>query len=664
MSDLLSIGSSGVQAQQKLLYTTGNNISNVNTQGYVRQTTTLYTNTTGLGVGMSQTSRTLDIYSQREMWKDTSTLNYYQGAYNQLSATDQLLSDSSNSISTALTSYFNAFQTANSSPSTSAGRQGLLTQVGALSSQFNTLSNSLSSQYTSINNNISGDVSSINTLLTGINQLNKQIQKAGTVDDGTTSNLLDQRDDMIKQLSEKMDIRTVPQSDGTTLVNLPTGESLVLADGAATLSVTQGNPDVSQTGLQIQVGNSTSTLNTSSIGGELGGYYLARSQLEPVQRQLGQLSVAIADAMNTQNSLGMTLNNKVGGNIYTLPTSTGIANANNTGSGAATVSFMPGQGANVTSNDFEVRFTGSNSFEVYMLDGNSSSLVGSGSTPPSQYDMASYGISLNLSGTPASGDKILLQPTKNAASNMTVAISSTDDFALASPVLGTASSSNYGTGTISLAGVYNTDSTTSGFTSSGLQSTAPHSIKIDSSGNYEVYDGSSNLLGVAPASCNGQDIMANLLTSVPGGSAVYSDVKTSPGYDFNVSGTVKANDSFSIAFNTDGFSDNHNGLALADLQNQALVRNGSSTSTSKNTFSQAYTSTVSSLGSTVNSLNTNVSAATAKLSQSQALYDSTSGVSLDEEASNLLKFQQAYSASAQIITAAKTVFDSLLQAAR
>lgn len=660
-SDLLSIGSSGVLAQQKMLWTTSNNISNVNTQGYTRQATTLYTNTSGLGVGVSQTDRLINSYAQREVWRDTSNVEYYQTAYEQMYSTDQLLSSSSSSINTALSSYFSAFDTANENPSSSSSREALLSSVTSMVERFQSLSGSLSTQYKTINSSIEGEVKDINTLLGGINELNQQIARADKSSDGSTLNIVDQRDELIRQLSEKMDIRTVAQSNGTTLVNLSTGQSLVLSSGAATLAVTSGDPDAQQTGLQLQVGSSKSNLNTK-VGGSLGGNFEARDQLGPVQRELGQLAIALADATNEQNKQGMTLNNQLGTDIFTLPTSTGLPSSQNTGTGSIDVSFIAGEGSKVTANDFEIRFTSATAFEVYKLDGNSSSLVTSGSTPPSQFDLTDYGLQFDISGTPAAGDVITLQPTKNAAAGLSAAISSTDDFALAAPVIGSASSSNYGSGTIALVDVYNTGSS-SGFNSSSLKSTAPQQVVIDSSGNYAVYDGAGNLLGTAAASTKGQNLMANL--EMPVGTPVYSDVTSSPGFDFSISGSVKANDTFTISFNSDGFSDNTNGLALANLQNQDLVRKGSSSTTDNSqTFSEAYSATVASLGSTVSGLKANAEAATAKQTQSLDSYNSVAGVSLDEEAANLIRFQQAYSASAQIITTAKELFDTLLSAAR
>ena len=663
-SDLLSIGSSGVLAQQKLLWTTSNNITNINTQGYTRQSTTLYTNTTGLGVGMSQTNRLLDLYAQAEVRRDTSEFKYYQSAYNQLATTDQLLSDDANSISKALNNYFKAFQSANESPNTDASRESLMSQIKGISNRFQTISSSLNKQYTTINNKVEGEVKSINDLLSGVNELNQQIAKSGGNTDGTELNLVDQRDELISQLSEKMDIRTVAQSNGTMLVNLSTGQSLVLAGGAASLSVMQGNPDVTQTGLQLTIGTSKASLDTA-VGGALGGLYEARDGLQPVQREVGQLAVALSDAMNSQNKLGMTLNNQLGSDLFTLPTSKGLPDANNTGTGAISVAFMAGKGSDVTPNDFEVKFTSGTGFEVYMLDGDTKSLVTSGSTPPSLFQMPNYGIEFTVSGAPATGDSLLLQPTKDAASNISVAISRGEDIALAASVKTSAAANNYGTAKISLAGVYNTGAG-SNFTSSSLQAAAPHTVKLDGAGNYEVYDGGApaTLLGVAPAASKGQNLFANMELPL-GGPKSYTDVKVLPGFDVNVSGIAKANDQFSIGFNTNGFSDNYNGLALANLQTQDMVRKGSSSAAdNKMTFNEGFSATVSSLGSSVSSLKTNSDAAEAKQTQSLDRFNSEAGVNMDEEAANLVRFQQAYAASAQVITTARAVFDTLLSAVR
>ena len=491
-----------------------------------------------------------------------------------------------------------------------------------------------------------------------MSDLNAQILKTPAADDdGSRANLLDQRDELIRQLSEKIDIRTVNQDNGTVQVNLSTGQTLVLVNDYAQLSVLNGDPDPQDSSIQIKLGNATTSVDGESLGSALGGYFSARSTVEDAQKEIGQLSLAFADAMNTQNKLGMTLNNTIGGNLFTLPTSTGMAYSANTGSGAISVSIIPGEASDLAPNDMQVTFTSGSNFDVYILDGNTKTLLTSGSTPPTTFDVSGYGVRLDLSGAPEAGDNFLIQPTKTAAQNMTASISRAEELALASPLQLNASANNYGSATIALDGVYNTDSATSAFSSSGLAVTAPHKIVINSTGDYDIYDGNSpaNLLGTAPASSNGKNILAS--------AGIYADPTINPGFEISIDGSVTTADEFYVSFNTNGFSDNTNGLALAALQTADLVRKGSSTAAdNKMTFGEAFSSTLTEVGTTVSNLKTSSSAAEAKLTQSQELYESVAGVNLDEEASNLIRYQQAYAASAQVITTARDTFDALLSA--
>ncbi|MED5514779.1 MAG: flagellar basal body rod C-terminal domain-containing protein, partial [Pseudomonadota bacterium] len=139
------------------------------------------------------------------------------------------------------------------------------------------------------------------------------------------------------------------------------------------------------------------------------------------------------------------------------------------------------------------------------------------------------------------------------------------------------------------------------------------------------------------------------------------------GFDFNIEGSPATGDTFTVEFNTGGFDDNRNGLLLADLQNGELVRQNveaSSTADNHKTFNQAYSGIVTDIGVVTSQAQTNGAAFTALADQSEAWYESLSGVNLDEEAANLLRFQQSYAASAQVLSTARTIFDTLLSAAR
>ncbi|GKQ96562.1 FlgK family flagellar hook-associated protein [Aeromonas hydrophila] len=664
-SDLLGIGTSGVMAQQRLLQTTSNNIVNVNSQGYVRERTLVYTNANGLGTGDMLTERVINAYAQGEVRRDTSAFYASSTCYEQLANTDSLLGDTGNSVGAAITSYFKAFHTANEAPADISGRKTTLSELSGMVNRFHTLSAQLDKQTDTINTTIGDEAKRVNGLINSINDLNQAIIRTqGSPEENLM--LFDQRDEAIRQLSEKMEIRTVPQANGSMLVNMSTGHSLVLNGGVAQFSVVPGSPDARESELQLNMGTSKTIMNDKDIGGGIGGLFSARNALDPTKRELGQLSVAMADAMNQQNRLGMDLDNELGGDLFSLGTSDGLAYSQNTGSGAAKVSFVPGKGSEVTTFDYEVQFSSATGYEVFSVDkdGNRSSLA-TGTTPPATVQVAGHGIQIDLSGTPAAGDRLLLQPTKRAAASLGQLATRAEDLALASPLKADKNKNNFGSAEIKLNGITNTGAG-SGFGTNTLNPASPQIVKIDNSGNYEVYaaDGTT-LIGVAPASSKGQNLMA-ALESPLGGPKVYATPTQTPGYEFSITGKVEAKDSFTLSYNTDGFADNANGLALADLQNKDLVRKSSNAGTSndKMTFNEAYSSLVTGVGNNTSQAKTLLKANETKLTQSTGIYESVSGVSLEEEAANLIRYQQSYAASAQIVSTAKTIFDTLLSSVR
>ena len=664
-SDLLGIGTSGVLAHQKLLQTTSNNIVNVNSQGYTRERTLIYTNAIGFGTGESMSERVINQYAQGELRRDTSAFSASSMRFEQLSTVDSLLGDTSNSVGTAITAYFKGFHTANESPADLGSRNTTLTGLGSMVNRFHTLSSQFDKQSDVINDRIDDETLQVNSLLSNINEINKAIVRTqGTGEENLM--LYDQRDDAIAQLSQKMDIRTVTQPNGSVLVNMSSGHSLVLDGSVAQFSVIPGDPDSRDKELQLNLGKNQAKIDNKVLGGGLGGLFSARRDLEPTKRELGQLAISLSDAMNQQNRLGMDLDNELGGDLFSLPSSEGLPFAKNTGSGEAMVNFVPGKGSEVTALDYEVSFSSATGFEVFSIgsDGKRSSIA-TGSTPPASFEVPGHGISIDLSGTPAAGDKILLQPTKQAAAGIEKLINRAEDLALASPLKADKNSQNLGSGIISLGTIGNTGAG-SGFTGNDLDPAAPQVVKIDGSGNYEVYEkDGTTLIGVAPASSKGQNLMA-ALESPLGGPKVYADPGQSPGYEFSITGQVQSNDSFTLSYNKNGFSDNANGLALAELQNKDLVRKSSSSTSGndKMTFNEAYTGLVVGVGNKTSQANTEMLANKGKLEQSSAIFESVSGVSLDEEAGNLIRFQQAYAASAQVVSTAKTIFDTLLSSVR
>ena len=139
------------------------------------------------------------------------------------------------------------------------------------------------------------------------------------------------------------------------------------------------------------------------------------------------------------------------------------------------------------------------------------------------------------------------------------------------------------------------------------------------------------------------------------------------GFDFNLTGVPRPGDTFTIAFNSNGFNDNRNGLDIAALQNTALVRRSPApfgTAVNQYSFNQSYATMVGNIGERTRQARTADEANNAILEQSTLWYESLSGVNLDEEAADLVRFQQSYAAAAKILATSQTIFDTLLQAVR
>ncbi|MDO6684696.1 MULTISPECIES: flagellar hook-associated protein FlgK [unclassified Agarivorans] len=655
MNDLLTIGSSGVAAHQRLLMTTGNNIANVNTPGYSLQRT-FYTADTLGGVREGYTERVLNGFAQAQMFRDTSTLANRDAYLESVSNIDAILSDDSLSLSSKFDDTFTQLHATTDNPTALSTRELALSQFNALTDRYRTLNEQYSVQEKNLSQDIVEKADEANALIRNIAEINKEIVAAGGSPlDGNTAILGDKRDQAIKELAELIDINTIVQDDGSTLVFMRSGQALVLQDDHTKLAIVDGDPDSTQKEMTLSLAGSTRIIGRDDIGATIGGLMEYRkTTLDTSRNQLGQLSVAMTDAFNTQNRLGMDLNGDIGGDIFTLPTFNGKEFSTNTTAGTISGSFIAGSGSEVTPYDYRVTFTSPTTFEMQRFDGDSPIETAiSGTIPPTNFQLD--GIDWDFSSGPfAAGDKHLIQPVRDAAAQMTVSMSQPEKLALASPIRVERELNNRGNATVSIDSIYDTDPATSNFTApGGYDPNGPHEVRINNAGDYEIYNGVGALMATAPAASAGQQLFANAVPAL------------TPGYEINIDGDVQEGDVFTMDYNTDGFNDNYNALRLVDLQQKDLVRKSLATGgDNKMTMNDAYASVVSFVGGKTSEARVAVSAATSLLEQSTQRHNSISGVNLDEEASNLIRFQQAYAASAQVISAAQETFQTLLSSVR
>lgn len=697
MLDLLQIGKFGVLNSQRLLSSTSNNINNVNTEGFTRRRTVTYTNSIEWGVGRTDTNRIYNQYVQRELYGDNGSLAYYTAYANGMSSTDSMLSDDDMSLSTALSDYYDALSSSVQEPTSVSSREEVLADLKIITNRAQTLNSEIQKDIININAQVSDSVTKINNLTYGINKLNLQILAAAGSNTGEGDanevylELCDSRDQMIKELSSEVGINTVTQSNGSISVYM-TGNGQLLANDStyASFSTQTDQYDATKNYVYMtfhnQAGsykdNTSVKLNENDIGGTLGGTLVSCSQIRQTMRDLGRLMVAFADANNVQNQAGFTLEGIAGGQILNIDSVYATSNDPKQATGAR-CDFVEGKGANVTANDYRVTFE-NGKLQIYeeALDGSEKEItssipaknIGADASGNLTIDMGDYaGIKLTFSDTQANlaaaKTSFYFQPTINQAYTMSVQLTKPEDLAYATAVRTSTQTGNLGNATISLESMTKTG-TNMGVSVDATKNMpkfntgAPTKVVITADGDYGIYDSGGNLLATAPASCKGQNLFGNAVvtTTNPDGTTTTSpfSVNGYPGYEVNITGTIKPGDTFKIEINEKGTGDNTNGITLAALKQQNLV--GSSSSSKKLTFTEGYASLTSRLGSAAYEAGNNLAAATSKQAESQELYESDAGVNLDEEAAALIQYQQTYQACAKIINASQTIFDSLLAA--
>ncbi|MEZ7278077.1 flagellar hook-associated protein FlgK [Pseudoalteromonas sp. N1230-9] len=662
--NIYDIANAGIRANSQLLQTTSKNIANVNTEGYVRERTE-FTTMIDNQVGRGETYRLLNEFAQKQLNRDTSSKAFFDQFVTEASRMDSLFSEESNSVSTSVNSFFNNIQESLNQPSSNVARSLVMTDAQNLIDQMDRLSGIVSEQKAVVNEQLEIFSEEANNLIQSISELNSQIVAVdGTDRESLSSSLYNERDKAIRDLSELIDIETLDGSNGEKQVYLGTGEALVMENGTFNLFSLTGDPDPSFQELKLDVNGGKAVpleVDTGKLKGKIGGLLSFRDDiLVPAHNQLGQMGLALADAFNQQNHLGMTANGEMGGDIFAIPSTNGLAYQANTGNASMTATVEAGFGSSLPASDFVISYTSPTTVEIQAVDNKGEPIgavttadvvggvIDSSTITPAGGE--SFGLELNVSGTANVGDKFMVKLNSHASGNLELATNRPEDLALASPIrtandINNTSDASITAGTVTDAGYF------------GSPVSLPNgSITISKTAEPDEYTVSD---GVNTETFNGTPPLKNVLSAAGGNFVNY-------GFDFDIEGTPALGDTFTVEANEGGIDDNRNGLLLADIQNSNIVRRNVDGSADNNhqTVNQAYTGLVSDIGVVTGQAQTNGAAFTALAEQSEAWYESLSGVNLDEEAANLLRFQQSYAASAQVLATARSVFDTLLSAAR
>lgn len=631
-SGIFGIGITGLGAAQAGLVTTGHNIANANTQGFHRETIQqsaaipLFTGSGffGQGVQIDTVVRAYSQYLDTQVGQSQAQASFFGSYHTQLSQIDNVIADSQIGVSPVLQEFFSAAHGVAVNPADMPSRQSLLSSAAALTSQFNALTGRLNELREGVNLQLTSTVGEVNAYAQQLAALNSTILGSQQNPSQPPNDLLDQREMLVAKLNELAGANAIRQSDGTVNVFIGNGQNLVVGTQALTLAVLPALDDQQRLEVGYKVGATAVLLNETSLqSGSIGGLLTFRAkELDGTENALGRVALGLAQTFNDQHRLGQDLSGAIGGNFFVAPTPTVLAQSTNTS--AAVIAAGVTNVAALTTSDYRLTFNGTN-YAVTRLTDNTTTTY---ATLPQTVDGVTIAV---VSGVLASGDSFLIEPTRNAARDIAVNLTDPAKIAAAAPIRTAAAGSNTGSGKVS-AGIVNTPPPIN----ASLQN--PVTITFTSAGIFDVTGaGTGNPVGV---------------TFTAGSNITYN------GWTIQISGSPAAGDVFTVSQNSGGVADGRNGLLLAGLQTQNTLAAGTTT------YQGAYSQMVSMVGNKTKQIDIAFQAQTTLVKEATQAQQSLSGVNLDEEAANLLRYQQAYQASGKLIQIASTLFQTILDLGR
>jgi len=657
MGDLLLTGLSGLNAFRNVLNTTGHNIANATTEGYSRQRVELDTRNpqlsgggyVGSGVQSTTVSRSYDTFLATQFRSSSSATADLDSYVNLASQINNVLANPNIGLSVSLQQFFNAAQDVADDPTSIPARQVLLSEGEVIQNRINNLDQLFTDITSQINNSLDNTVADINSLAGGIATLNEQIVIAVGIGGGNQPNdLLDQRDKLIDDLSAKTSVTTSVQDDGSVNVFVGSGQSLVLGNVANKLATQGSASDPSVKDIVFKQTSGSLIVTNFMSGGELGGTLRFRDEILATSiNNLGETAIALSAAVNQVHTNGVDLNGEQGQTFFNEPSVTVTATTGVTNTGTLGVTFDPATTAELTGSGYTVKITaGVNPGDlVYAITSSpGGSAIADGVLPAG--DVIAAGLVFDLSGAEVDDSYEVKPPlVKDAAGAFSLGISDPREVAAALPVVSALTTSNTGSAKLS-------DMSISNLSSGTLPSTI--TLTFDDTTNkynFSYPTPATITLGVSGPTTGSIDPYIN-------GGKVEIDVPDFGTIKFTLTGVPKDGDTITLANNAEGVGDNRNANLLADLQT-ALTMSGKTA-----TFQDSYGQLIADVGRRTQAAEANGLAQNALLTQAISAKDTISGVSLDEEAANLIRFQQAYQAASQVVLTSRTIFDTLLGAFR
>lgn len=673
-SALMALGMRAMTANYAALQATGNNIANVNTVGYSRQSVELETaggqftgaGFFGKGVNISTIVRAHDEFLTREAAATRSVAAADAARSSQLQQLEKVFAIGESGLGYAAQQLYSAFVDVANRPQDASARQVVLARAGELAARLRSAGEQIDTIQAGVTQEIKANVSSINMLSSRIAELNNKI--AMVKGSGHAPNdLLDQRDQAVNELSQFLQISTIAADDGTLSVFIGGGQKLVLGSQTTPLVAVPDQFDPSKVQLGINDSGAVREMPTELVtGGSLAGLLRFQNKdLTDARNLVGQIASAIAGSLNGQQALGLDLGQPTGagvpilsvGNPVTLP-----ATGNATVAGVPVASMIDGSGNRVPTvgltivdtkelqaSDYEL-FADPNlpagSYRLTRLSDGTQQTVTNGDV------VDGFRIDVTTPA-PASRDRFLLRPVGTAARNTTLVLDDPKGLAAASPVAATFGIDNTGTATLAALAAVSADPTSPELNASitFTNDTGAYAWELRDAGGALVRSGTGTW---SP----GQPIR----------TGDWTPATPTQRYEWEMSltGVPRNGDTIAVARTSIPAADNGNAKALLALRDAAIVGQqtlSNGTVVPGTTVTDAYANVLADIGVRVQGAKLSEQMSSTIAADAKEARASRSGVNLDEEAARLIQFQQSYQAAAKMLQVAQSVFDTLLQTA-
>lgn len=651
--DLMQLGMSGLQTTQKQLNVTGHNITNVNTPGYSRQAAEQKTNDAfwhggnhyGTGGYIDNVSRAYDRFAARELTLTTTQLNESSENASQLSVMDEFISSNASKTVNSMNDYYDAVKSLADHPNDMGSRKAVLSTAGLVASTLNSASENLDDMHKSVSDQLGASVTRVNTIGQEIATLNARILENPNVEN---NDLYDKQQTLINELAQYGNV-TVLENKGNPAFTVMIGGGHALVSGieSAKLTVTSGNPDPRQTQVGIENGNTTKPIDSESLGGKLGTLMTFRDNVvDQARDEIGRMALGFSSQINDMQRQGLDLEGNQGKNLFTdvndpkIQKQRVFAPVGSTADISVAIDNVSELKATEYRLKTEVATTGGNTTYSYSLYNSDDELVAQpGASTSEAQKIEVDGMVIDITKAAQPDETVLIRPVRSAASD--IALATDKPNALAAQRYVTEGENNTGNATVeAVAG-------------SGIKGT--YQVKISDDGSkLSVMDAAGAAVDLKDA--DGKTVAA--LDYPLGDNLIRFDDGSANGTAaLKINRSAEAKDSYTVQLGMrPAEGDNSNLINIQKVQTDKTMNDG------RSSVIDLFEGLTSDIG--IQKMNAEKFSQISQLDFDAATERVTglSGVNLDEEAANLMKFQQAYMASSRIMTVAQETFDTLMRA--